>query len=152
MFMKAKDIMTTDVLTVSLNTSVKKLAKFFIDYDISGAPVVDEHEKIIGIVTESDLIFQKKKLHLPTVLTLFEGVFFLENTKNTEKELKKIIGSTVEDIYSKDVITLEEETEVEEIATIMIEKKVHVLPVLKGEELVGIVGKADIVKGLARGL
>ena len=150
--MKAKDIMTTDVLTVSLNTSVKKLAKFFIDYDISGAPVVDEHEKIIGIVTESDLIFQKKKLHLPTVLTLFEGVFFLENTKNTEKELKKIIGSTVEDIYSKDVITLEEETEVEEIATIMIEKKVHVLPVLKGEELVGIVGKADIVKGLARGL
>jgi CBS domain-containing protein len=62
--MKAKDIMTTDILTVSLKTSIKKLAALLLDNGISGAPVVDEHEKLIGIVTEGDLIYQKKKLHL----------------------------------------------------------------------------------------
>lgn len=148
--MKAKDIMSTDILTVSLNTSIKKLAALFLDNGISGAPVVDEHEKLIGIVTEGDLIYQKKKLHIPTAMTLFEGVFFLESAGKVEHEFKKMIGSTVEDIYTPNVITVEEETDLEEIATIMTEKRVHLLPVVRGKDIVGIIGRSDIVKGLAK--
>ncbi|MBI3813836.1 MAG: CBS domain-containing protein [Nitrospinae bacterium] len=148
--MKAKDIMTKEVLTVSLDTSVKKVAELLADYEISGAPVLDEHEKVIGIVTESDLIEQKKKLHLPTVVTLFESVLFLERPQKIKREIEKMIGATVKDIYSKKVITITEDTSLEDIATIMSEKKVHLLPVLRGEELVGIVGKADVVKALAK--
>jgi CBS domain-containing protein len=148
--MKAKDIMTREVLTVSLDTPVKKVAELLADYEISGAPVLDEHEKVIGVVTESDLIEQKKNLHLPTVVTLFEGVLFLERPKKIKREIEKMLGATVKDIYSKKVITIKEDASLEDIATIMSEKKVHLLPVLRGDELVGIVGKVDVVRALAK--
>jgi len=148
--MKAKDIMTKDVLTVSLDTPVKKVAELLSDYEISGAPVLDEHERVIGIVTESDLIEQKKNLHLPTVVTLFEGVLFLERPQKLKREIEKMLGATVKDIYSKKVITINENTTLEDIATIMSEKKVHLLPVLRGDELVGVVGKVDVVRALAK--
>jgi len=120
------------------------------DYEISGAPVLDEHERVIGIVTESDLIEQKKNLHLPTVVTLFEGVLFLERPQKLKREIEKMLGATVKDIYSKKVITINENTTLEDIATIMSEKKVHLLPVLRGDELVGVVGKVDVVRALAK--
>ena len=148
--MKAKDIMTKDVLTVSLDTPVKKVAELLADYEISGAPVLDEHDRVIGVVTESDLIEQKKNLHLPTVVTLFEVVLFLERPQKMKREIEKMLGATVKDIYSKKVITIIEDTSLEDIATIMSEKKVHLLPVLKGNELVGIVGKVDVVRALAK--
>ena len=148
--MKAKDIMTKDVLTVSLDTPVKKVAELLADYEISGAPVLDEHDRVIGVVTESDLIEQKKNLHLPTVVTLFEGGLFLERPQKLKREIEKMLGATVKDIYSKKVITITEDTSLEDIATIMSEKKVHLLPVLKGNELVGIVGKVDVVRALAK--
>lgn len=148
--MKAKDIMTKDVLTVSLDTPVKKVAELLADYEISGAPVLDEHDRVIGVVTESDLIEQKKNLHLPTVVTLFEGVLFLERPQKMKREIEKMLGATVKDIYSKKVITINENTTLEDIATIMSEKKVHLLPVLRGDELVGVVGKVDVVRALAK--
>ena len=148
--MKAKDIMTKDVLTVSLDTPVKKVAELLADYEISGAPVLDEHDRVIGVVTESDLIEQKKNLHLPTVVTLFEGVLFLERPQKIKREIEKMLGATVKDIYSKKVITINENTTLEDIATIMSEKKVHLLPVLRGDELVGVVGKVDVVRALAK--
>lgn len=148
--MKAKDIMTKDVLTVSLDTPVKKVAELLTDYEISGAPVLDEHDRVIGIVTESDLIEQKKNLHLPTVVTLFEGVLFLERPQKIKREIEKMLGATVKDIYSKKVITINENATLEDIATIMSEKKVHLLPVLRGDDLVGVVGKVDVVRALAK--
>ncbi len=148
--MKAKDIMTKDVLTVSLDTPVKKVAELLADYEISGAPVLDEHDRVIGVVTESDLIEQKKNLHLPTVVTLFEGVLFLERPQKIKREIEKMLGATVKDIYSKKVITINEDATLEDIATIMSEKKVHLLPVLRGDELVGVVGKVDVVRALAK--
>ena len=67
-----------------------------------------------------------------------------------KREIEKMLGATVKDIYSKKVITIIEDTSLEDIATIMSEKKVHLLPVLKGNELVGIVGKVDVVRALAK--
>lgn len=148
--MRAKDIMTKDVLTVSLDTPVKKVAELLADYEISGAPVLDEHDRVIGVVTESDLIEQKKNLHLPTVVTLFEGVLFLERPQKMKREIEKMLGATVKDIYSKKVITINEDATLEDIATIMSEKKVHLLPVLRGDDLVGVVGKVDVVRALAK--
>jgi predicted transcriptional regulator len=65
-----------------------------------------------------------------------------------EKEMKKIAGSTVKDIYSKDALTVNEDTLIDEIATLMAEKNVHTLPVMRGDTLVGVIGKRDIIKTL----
>jgi CBS domain-containing protein len=144
----AQDIMTKNVITVTLETTVTELAVLLASHSIGGAPVVDSSGTLLGVVTESDLIDQKKKIHIPTVVTILDSVFYLENPDKMEKEMKKIAGSTVKDIYSKDALTVNEDTLIDEIATLMAEKNVHTLPVMRGDTLVGVIGKRDIIKTL----
>ena len=145
---KAEDIMTKNVITATPATTVTELAQLLASHNIGGVPVLDLSGTLLGVVTESDLIDQKKKIHIPTVVTILDSVFYLENPDKMEKEMKKIAGSTVGDIYSKDPITVDEETLIDEIATLMAEKNVHTLPVMRGDELVGVIGKKDIIKTL----
>ncbi len=147
----ARDIMTTDVITVKKETKVSDLAEIFTISGIGGVPVVDDSGKVIGVVTESDLVEQSKFLHLPTVFTILDSVIFLESEKHFEKELKKMTGVKVEDVYTENPATVNPDTPIREIATIMAEKKVYTIPVLDAGRLVGIVGKADIVRASAKG-
>ncbi len=144
----AKDIMTKNVFTVQDDTSVTDLAKLLTDNHISGAPVVSANGKITAVVTESDLIDQSKKLHIPTVLTILDSVFYLENPDKMEDEIKKMAGTKVADICSGPATIIVPDTPLDEIATIMAEKNIHTLPVLDGSELVGVIGKKDIIRTL----
>jgi CBS domain-containing protein len=145
---KAKDIMTRDVITVKPDTTMEELARMLMKYQINGTPVVDDNGNLKGIVTENDLISKNSRLHIPTILRLFDA-FIPLGTSKLEVEIKKMAASTVGEICTKDVITINDETPVEDIATIMTEKKIHLLPVLKEGKLVGIIGKKDIIKGIA---
>jgi CBS domain-containing protein len=144
----AQDIMTREVITVTPETSVTALARILSEHNIGGAPVVGEQGQLLGVVTENDLIDQKKKVHIPTVVTILDSVFFLENPDKMEKEIKKIAGATVGDIYTTDPITVSEDTPLDEIATIMSERNIHTLPVMREQDLVGILGKKDIIRTL----
>jgi CBS domain-containing protein len=144
----ATDIMTSDVITVTTETSVQELARILSLHNISGVPVVDNAGNLIGIVTENDLIDQTKKLHIPTIVTILDSIFYLENPDKMEKEMKKIAGTTVLDIYSSNPITVNGEATLEEIATIMAEKNIHTLPVVQESKLIGVIGKKDIIKTL----
>jgi CBS domain-containing protein len=145
---KALDIMTADVVTVTLETPVQELARILSAHNISGVPVVDSSGALIGVVTENDLIDQTKKLHIPTIVTILDSIFYLENPDKMEKEMKKIAGTTVLDIYSSNLVTVDGETAIDEIATIMAEKSIHTLPVVHENKLVGVIGKRDIIKTL----
>ena len=143
----ATDIMTKNVVSVTLDTSIKDLAGILINNNISGVPVLDKGSSLCGIVTESDLIFQNKRLQLPPVITILDSFLFLDNPDRMEQELKKIAGATVRDIYTEEIVSIGPDTPLDEIATIMTEKKIHTLPVLsKDGEMVGIVGKKDIIR------
>ncbi|MDI6745361.1 MAG: CBS domain-containing protein [Thermodesulfovibrionales bacterium] len=144
----AKDIMTKNVTTVRAATTIEELARILMEHKISGAPVVDANENLIGIVTENDLISLDKRLHIPTVMRLFDAFIVLESQSKIEKEIKKMTAITVNDIYTKEVITVAEDTPVQDIATIMSEKKVHLIPVVEGKKIVGIIGKIDLIKGI----
>lgn len=148
--LKAKDIMTKDVIVVKPSTSIEDLAKILVENRISGAPVVDDNGNLTGIVTENDLISQNKRLHIPTVMRLFDAYIMLESPSKIEKEMKKMAAATVDDIYIKEVVAVKEDTPLEEIATIMAEKKVHLLPVVEGKKVRGIIGKMDIIKGMVK--
>lgn len=145
---KAKDIMTKEVITVRPSTTISELSKLLLDHKISGAPVVDDNEHIVGIVTENDLINQNKRLHIPTVIRIFDA-YFIPDHMELEEEIKKMSAATVEEICNKKVIYVEEETLLDEIATIMAEKKVHLIPVVMDSKVVGIIGKYDIVRAVA---
>lgn len=147
--MLVKDVMTSEVVTVRLDMSVHKLAELFIEKDISGAPVVDDADKFLGIVQEEGVMFQDKKVHLPTFIHILGG-FLALGVKRFEEEMRKITATKVSDIIEKDVITVLVDTSIEDLATTMIEKNVSYCPVLKNEKLVGVVTKKDIVRSIAR--
>lgn len=139
--------MTQNVVSVTLETSVRDLARALLNNNISGVPVLDKNGKLCGIATESDLIFQNKRLHVPPFITILDSFLFLDNPEKMEQELKKIAGATVLEIYTEEVVSIEPGTPLDEIATIMTEKKMHTLPVLsENGEMVGIVGKKDIIR------
>ena len=149
--LKAKDIMTKNVRTVGTSTTVEDLARVLVEHKISGTPVVNEQDDLIGIVTENDLIRKSKKFHIPTIVRLFDAFIMLESKSSIEQEIKEMAAVTVEDIYRKEVLTVSEDTPVDEIATIMSERNIHLVPVVEGRKLKGIIGKIDIIKGLSLG-
>lgn len=146
--LKAKDIMKTDVITVSPETTVEELGRLLIKNRISGAPLLDTTNKLVGIVTENDLIKQNTRFHIPTLLRLFDAFIPLEGFSSVEDEIKRMSASTVAEICARDVITVDPETSLQDIATIMYEKKIHLLPVMSDEKLVGIIGKIDLIHGI----
>ena len=148
--MTAGDIMTKDIVTVTKETSIRELAGLFTARKISCAPVVDAAGDLIGIVTETDLVEQDKNLHIPTVISLFDWVIYLESGKKFEKELKKMTGQTVADIYTTEVETVAPTTPISKVADIMSSKKIHAIPVVDGERLVGIIARIDLIRTMIK--
>ncbi len=146
----AKDIMTRDVLVVKPDTSIEELSAILVQNEISGVPVVDDSGALYGVVTENDLISRNKRLHIPTVVSFLDAAIYLESSKKFEQEVKRLTATRVGDICTRKVVTITEDTTVIDIATIMSEKKAHLLPVLKAGKVVGIVGKRDMVKAVVR--
>ena len=117
--MIAKEIMTKPVIAVTPLTPVKSLAKLLSKNHISGAPVLDERSRLIGIVSERDLLSKR--------------------------------GSQVKSIMTENVVRVTEDTPVEEIASLMTTQNVKRLPVMRGQQLAGIVSRADIIRAMAMG-
>lgn len=147
--MLGRDLMTRDVVTVASDTTVQELARLLLEHKISGLPVVDKEGRIIGIVSEGDLVYQDKKLHMPAFLEILGGVVYLENPNRLGQDLMKMTAAKVGDLMTTRVYTVKEDTSVEEIATIMVEKKVNRVPVVDGAgKLVGIVSRQDLIKAM----
>ncbi len=147
--MKAKDIMVREVITVKRDQTVEDVIKLLMERNISGLPVVDDENHVVGIVTEGDLIYRSKELKLPSYFTILDGYIFLESPKGMEDQIRKMVGYRVEDIMTVKVITLDEDDSIEKAASIMTDKKVNRLPVLKDGKLVGIISRRDIIKSYA---
>ncbi len=144
--LNAGDIMTTDVITAKRETPLGDLAEILTKNHINGVPVLDDEGLLIGIICESDLIRKDKKLHIPTVVALFDAVFYLESSKKMEKEIQQFSATTVEELFTRKVVTVDEKTPIDEIATLMTQEKFYTIPVMDGERLVGVVGKSDVIR------
>jgi len=147
--LRVKDIMTKDVVTVTTGTTVMELAKIFAERHLSSLPVIDQGGALIGIVTETDLVEQDKNLHIPTVISIFDWVIYLESDKKFEKELKKMTGRTVGDIYSANVVTVSPDSSIADVADLLSSRKINALPVVEGNRLVGIVSRIDLIRSMA---
>ena len=144
----AKDIMTTEVITISPETEVAQAAKLLLTNRINGLPVVNEAGELVGILCQSDLIIQQKNIPIPSLFTLLDGFIPLTSSKKLDREVEKIAATTAADAMTANPVTVNPDTGIEEIAALMVEKNYHTLPVLDGDELVGIVGKEDVLKTL----
>jgi len=148
--LKAKDIMTSQVHSVSPDTGIEELARLFLDRNVNAMPVVDADGKLFGVVSQGDLVEMDRPLHIPTVITLFDWVLYVESEKKFREELERITARKVEEICRRDEPTCTPETPVNEIAELMSENKAHLVPVLEGSRVVGVVARLDIVRSMGR--
>jgi CBS domain-containing protein len=145
----AKNIMTKRVITIKRDASVKELSELLIKNKISGVPVVDDTGSLVGVATEGDLIVQDADLHFPRYFKLLDGIIYLESLNKFKRNLKKYLGTKVEDVMTSGVETVNIDTPVSEVANIMIRNNINRVPVLnKKGDLVGIITRADIVKSM----
>jgi len=142
----AGDIMTTDIHTVHQDTEIKALAGMFVEHNVNAMPVLDDDGILVGMVTQTDLVEQGKPLHIPTVISLFDWVIYLESPKNFSEEVRKVTARKVSDICTKDMVTCTPETPVPMVASLMVDKKVHLVPVVIDGRMVGVVARLDIIR------
>ncbi len=146
--LKARDIMFRDVVCVSPETEITQAAKLLLERHLNGLPVLDQKGILVGIICQSDLIFQQKKIPIPSVFTLLDSLIPLSSSHQIEMEVKKIAAITVGQAMTPDPVFVGPETTIEDIATMMVRKKIHSLPVVENGKLVGIIGKEDILRTL----
>ncbi|MCE5254129.1 MAG: CBS domain-containing protein [Actinomycetia bacterium] len=147
--LKVRDIMQTDVQVVGPDTTVRELADLLAQKKISGVPVVDTGQRVVGMVTEADVILQDADLHFPYYIPLLDSIIYVQSVNKFEQRLKKMFGTKVADIMTREVVTVSPDASVHDAATLMADRKVNRLPVVEGQRLVGIVTRGDIVRAIA---
>jgi CBS domain-containing protein len=148
--MLAREIMSREVITVSLEEKVDKAARILVENKISGLPVVDANDHVVGIITEKDLILRASELKVPFYVTLFDSIIFLENPIRFNNDIKKYTASQVKDAMTHKVFVVEEDTPVNEIVEIMQKRSINRVPVVRNDKLVGIITRNDILKTLVK--
>jgi CBS domain-containing protein len=143
-----KDIMSTEPITVTPDMDIARAAKILLDNRVNGAPVVDKNGHLVGILCQSDLISQQKKLPIPTLFTFLDGVIQLPSMKQLEKQVSKIAALTVAEAMTPQPVTVNPGTTIETVAALMVDQNFHTLPVIEGSKLVGIIGKEDVLRTL----
>ena len=144
------DMMTRDVLTVKPTTPLSTAIKLFVDRHISGLPVVDDEGKLVGVISESDLMWREKGLDLPPHIIFLDSVIYLENPLQHDRELHKVLGQTVGEVMTDRPISITIDTTLPMAARIMHDKKIHRLPVVDAEDRpIGILTQSDIVRAIA---
>lgn len=146
----AADIMTSPVITIGPDATVRELAKILADNKISGVPVVDADNKLRGIVSEKDLIVQDAELHFPHYIQIFDGVIYLDSVRRFEQRFRKAFAARVADVMTAEPITVKPETSLREVATLMADEDVNRIPVVNDEgHVLGIVARGDVLRGIA---
>jgi CBS domain-containing protein len=148
--MRAMDIMTTHVITIGPDASVKELAMLLSERGISGVPVIDSDNRLIGIVSEGDLLHRAETgTERRTERRRLRWLDSLASDRDLARDYIKSHGARVGDIMTRDVTTVGDTAELAEIANLLETKRIKRVPVLRDGKLVGIVSRANLVRALA---
>jgi CBS domain-containing protein len=146
--MKAKDVMKTDVVTVKTGATLGEVAALFQEKGINGAPVVDDAGKVVGIVSEHDMIRKSRELR---IIGLVDTLGWVSPHTSAEKIAKFAQGLcsvrdlTVDEVMTRNVISVSEETSLEDVAKIMARRRINRVPVMKQGQLLGLITRTDLV-------
>jgi len=146
--LRARDIMNAEPPYCALDTSIQDISKRFASESISGMLVVDGDKRLLGVLTESDLIDQQAKLHLPTAMAVFDMVIPVGEDK-FEQEIARMQAMVAENLMSMDVKTVDVNASLAEIASLMGEVDIHHLPVLEDGAVAGLISRREVIQALA---
>jgi CBS domain-containing protein len=153
MDVKVGDIMDRELVTVSPDDEVETLIKLLHEQELPGVPVVDGDRRLVGIVTDGDLVLRDDdaSLHLPHFVELFGGIVFLEPLKHLEDKLRKAYGTKVRDMMTSEVLTIGPEASVHEAARLISRSGHNRLPVVEDGRLVGVITRVHCLEALSGG-
>lgn len=143
--MRADDIMSMNVISVSPETDIHEVAKTLLDGRVSAVPVVDDQGNLLGMISEGDLLRRRES---GTERESSWWLRLLQNPNELAEEYVKTHGQTAKDVMTREVITVTEETPVSEIAAILEKNRIKRVPVLHDGKVVGIVSRANLLHGL----
>ncbi|NJL83588.1 MAG: CBS domain-containing protein [Chloroflexaceae bacterium] len=145
------DVMTANPITVRPETPLQEAIQTLATHRISGLPVVDDTGKLVGVISETDLMWRETGVEPPPYIMLLDSVIFLQNPARYEKELHKALGQTVEDVMSDRPVSVRPNQSLKEAARLMHEKQIRRLPVVdeQTQTVIGILSQGDIVRAMA---
>jgi len=147
--MKAQDVMTTPVVCVTEDTNIADVTRLMIRAHLSGLPVVDSKDAVVGIVTEGDLLrHESAGVNAPEKRSRFVE-FFMNPTVRAEEYIKQH-ARTAKEIMTPSVVTVTPETSLADIADALEKNKIKRVPVVKGGRVVGLVSRADLLREISR--
>ena len=144
--------MTKNVINCSSETSVKEAARLMYLNGLTGMPVLNDKDEVVGIITEYDLIRVEDHLHLPATFTFLGSIVTLDNPLNgdeVQKQLEKLAATKVSELMTRDVESISSDAVIEDAAELILHKKLNPIPVVDDGKIVGIISRADIVKLIA---
>lgn len=147
---RVADIMTTEVIKVRPDTRVSEVARLMSQHNLSGLPVVDEADRVVGVVTELDMMLRNTHFKLPNFIFIFDIMLPLELPGHYHERLEKALGTTAQEIMSEPAVTISPDAAIDELVKLMIERRFNPVPVVEAERLVGIVSRADIIRLMAQ--
>lgn len=146
------DAMSRDPILVGPQTPIKEAIQILAERRISGLPVVNESGKLVGVISETDLMWQETGVNPPAYIMLLDSVIYLENPARYERELHKALGQTVGEVMTPEPITVKPDELLRNAAQLMHEKNIHRLPVLDSTgKVIGILTRGDIIRAMAAG-
>jgi CBS domain-containing protein len=144
------DVMSRDPIVVKPETSLKEAIKILAERRISGLPVIDDTGKLVGVISETDLMWQETGVTPPAYIMFLDSVIYLQNPATYERDLHKALGQTVGEVMSKNPITISPDKLLPEAARILNDRKIHRLPVLDSSgQVIGILTRGDIIRAMA---
>ncbi|MBD2094635.1 CBS domain-containing protein [Trichocoleus sp. FACHB-591] len=144
------EVMSRNPITVKPETPLQEVVQILAERRISGLPVVDQSDKLIGVVSETDLMWQETGATPPAYIMILDSVIYLENPSRYERDLHKALGQTVGEVMSRDPVTTNPDQPLQEAARLMHERSIHRLPVLDATgQVIGILTRGDIVRAMA---
>ena len=145
--MRVTDIMTSEIATVAPETPIVDVARLMADARVSGVPVINSDTgELLGMITEMEMIERQVKFEMPTYTRILDATFVIAE-RDSEEKLARIIATTAGELMQTVVYSIREDASIEEVASLMFERKVNPVPVVSYDDrLIGIVSRSDIVR------
>lgn len=144
------DVMSHNPILVKAQTPLKEAIQILAEKRISGLPVIDDAGKLVGIISETDLMWQETGVTPPAYIMILDSVIYLQNPGTYERDLHKALGQTVGEVMSKNPVAISPDKSLKEAAQLIQNHKVQRLPVLdNGGNVIGILTRGDIIRAMA---
>lgn len=150
--MRVRDLMTTKVFSVRTDTAVSDVARLMWEHGISGVPVLDAHNRLVGVVTELDMIVRNGRLEMPAFLQILDAVVPLELPGHLQQRLLHMLGTHAQDVMTRDIHPVSPDDDIEDLVNVMVKRRLNPVPVVEDGKLAGIVSHADLVRIMATDL